>query len=76
MSNRTRNKEVKIFFNEDEFNKLNEDLFESANNANKFANILEIPTANISRWEQGVSTPPEYVVKLIEKVLRFEGYLE
>ena len=43
---------------------------------NKFANILEIPTANISRWEQGVSTPPEYVVKLIEKVLRFEGYLE
>ena len=25
MSNRTRNKEVKIFFNEDEFNKLNDD---------------------------------------------------
>ena len=43
---------------------------------NKFANILEIPTANISRWEQGGATPPEYVVKLIEKVLRFEGYLE
>ena len=25
MSNRTRNKEVKIFFNDDEFNKLNDD---------------------------------------------------
>lgn len=37
-------KVVKVFCHEEEsikdFNKLNEELFESANNANKFANIL------------------------------------
>lgn len=41
----------------------------------KFAKILEIPTINISRWEQGVSKPPSYVEKLIEKELRHIGLL-
>jgi DNA-binding transcriptional regulator YiaG len=35
----------------------------------KFGNLLGIPTANISKWEQGTSTPPEYVISLIEQVL-------
>ena len=38
----------------------------------KFANYLDIPVANIQKWEQGVSTPPVYVNKLIERVIRLE----
>jgi len=41
----------------------------------KFGKLLDIPTANISKWEQGVSTPPPYVEKLIERVLRYIGIL-
>ena len=37
---------------------------------NKFAKLLDIPVANIAKWEQGVSAPPEYVVKLIEFYLK------
>lgn len=36
----------------------------------KFAQIVNIPTANIAKWEQGVSKPPEYVVNLVEFYLR------
>ena len=39
----------------------------------KFAMLLEIPVANISKWEQGVTTPPEYVLRLIEKELKRQG---
>lgn len=42
----------------------------------KFGNILEIPVANISKWEQGVTSPPDYVVKLIEKELRHQGLIK
>ena len=42
---------------------------------NKFGKLLNIPTINISRWEQGVSNPPEYVINLIEEVLYYKGLL-
>ena len=38
----------------------------------KFGSVLEIPVANISKWEQGVTAPPEYVVNLIEKELKHQ----
>ncbi len=41
---------------------------------NKFANYTKIPVANIQNWEQGVSNPPEYVVSLISRVMKHEGY--
>ncbi len=41
----------------------------------KFGKILGIPVANIARWEQGGSRPPEYVEKLIERVLKHIGLL-
>ncbi|MEE3344348.1 MAG: helix-turn-helix domain-containing protein [Bacilli bacterium] len=41
----------------------------------KFGKLLDIPTINISRWEQGISKPPKYVETLIEKVLRNIGLL-
>lgn len=41
----------------------------------KFAKVLNIPVANIARWEQGVATPPYYVVELIEYKLRHDGFM-
>ena len=40
----------------------------------KFANYLGIPVANIQRWEQGVVNPPEYVLGLIKRIMRNDGY--
>lgn len=40
----------------------------------KFAELLEIPLANIRNWEQGISAPPEYVLKLIIRDLASKGY--
>jgi DNA-binding transcriptional regulator YiaG len=42
----------------------------------KFAAYLEIPVANISHWEQGFRQPPEYVNKLIERILLKEGMID
>lgn len=42
----------------------------------RFAHILGIPTINIARWEQGQSSPPPYVVRLIEDKLRYIGLLK
>ena len=38
----------------------------------EFANYLEIPIVNIQHWEQGVSNPPEYVLRLINRLLKAE----
>ena len=40
---------------------------------NKFATLLQIPASNIQKWEQGVTSPPEYVIGLIERNLRYMG---
>ena len=37
----------------------------------KFAKLLDIPVANIQKWEQGVCNPPEYVIGMIERILKF-----
>ena len=42
---------------------------------NRFAAYLGIPVANIQHWEQGVSTPPDYLVALISRVMRYDGYI-
>lgn len=42
----------------------------------KFGKLLGISTINISRWESGQSTPPDYVVNLIRKELIHIGLLE
>ena len=41
----------------------------------KFATYLGIPVANIQHWEQGVSTPPNYLVSLISRVMKSDGYI-
>lgn len=38
----------------------------------KFASYLNIPVCNIQHWEQGVRKPPEYVVAMMERILRLE----
>ncbi len=41
----------------------------------KFATYLGIPVANIQHWEQGVTTPPNYLVALISRVMRNDGFI-
>ena len=41
----------------------------------EFANYLEIPIVNMQHWEQGVSNPPEYVLRLINRLLKAENKL-
>lgn len=40
-----------------------------------FASYLGIPEANIKRWEQETHNPPSYVITLITRVMRNDGYL-
>lgn len=35
----------------------------------EFAAYFNIPLGTIHNWEQGLRTPPEYVVDLIERVI-------
>lgn len=42
----------------------------------KFATYLGIPVANIQNWEQGINNPPNYVVSLITRVMKNDGYIE
>jgi transcriptional regulator with XRE-family HTH domain len=42
----------------------------------RFATYLGIPVANIQHWEQGVSSPPNYLVSLISRVMRSDGYIQ
>lgn len=41
----------------------------------KFAAYLNIPVVNIQHWEQNVSSPPAYLVSLISRVMKNDGYL-
>ena len=43
---------------------------------NKFATYLGIPVANIQHWEQGVTNPPNYLVSLISRVMKHDGYID
>ncbi len=42
----------------------------------KFALYLGIPVANIQHWEQGKTTPPDYVASLISRVMKSDGYIK
>lgn len=38
----------------------------------KFAKHLGIPVKTIQSWEQGLRQPPDYIINLIERVLKYE----
>lgn len=38
--------------------------------AQKFGDKYGIPMRTIQNWEGGVNTPPEYVLKLLERVVK------
>ena len=42
----------------------------------RVATYLGIPVANIQHWEQGVSAPPNYLVSLISRVMKADGYIK
>ena len=41
----------------------------------KFASYMGIPVRTIQSWEQGVRIPPEYVIYMMERILRLEGVI-
>lgn len=41
----------------------------------KFAECFGIPVVNVQHWEQGVSSPPPYVIALIRRVVDLERLL-
>ncbi|MBQ8970422.1 MAG: hypothetical protein IJ073_03815 [Lachnospiraceae bacterium] len=43
---------------------------------NRFATYLGIPVANIQHWEQGVATPPNYLISLISRGMKYDGYIK
>lgn len=38
----------------------------------KFGMLFRISAINISNWEQGVTTPPEYVVYMLERLIEID----
>ena len=42
---------------------------------NKFAAYLGIPVSNIQNWEQEIHNPPAYVISLITRIMRNDGYI-
>ena len=41
----------------------------------QFAEYMQIPVANIRNWEQGFRIPPNYIARLLERILFMDGYL-
>ncbi len=41
----------------------------------KFAKLFNIPTYQIQNWEQGYRNPKPYIVEMMEKILRYEGWI-
>ena len=42
----------------------------------KFGDYFNIPLRTIQRWEYDKSTPPEYVIQMIERILSLEQKIE
>ena len=41
----------------------------------QFSEHFDIPIGTLRRWEQGQGKPPSYVMTLLERAMREEGYL-
>ena len=42
----------------------------------RFAKKFCVPIRTYEQWERGLRVPPVYVVKLIVRLLEYEGYLD
>lgn len=42
----------------------------------KFAAYFEITVGTLQHWEIGFRTPPPYVPKMMERILRLEGMIK
>lgn len=64
-----------IVYGGDEMNAIRELRKTTNMSQSRFAAYLGIPVANIQHWEQGVSSPPTYLVSLISRVMKSDGYI-
>lgn len=39
----------------------------------QFAKKFDIPLGTLAHWEQGVRTPPQYVVSMIQQIIKLEN---
>ena len=39
----------------------------------KFAKKFNIPVGTLAHWEQGVRTPPDYIIFMIDKIIDLEN---
>lgn len=49
---------------------------ESKMTRQEFSEYLGIPRKTIRNWEQGATKPVNYLLTLMEKVLRYEGKID
>ena len=38
----------------------------------KFGMLFQIAAINISNWEQGITTPPDYVIYMLERLIEID----
>ena len=56
-------------------NAIRELRFQTGMSQKEFAEYVEIPVGTIQHWEQGFRKPPEYVVKLIKRLMTYDSWL-
>lgn len=42
----------------------------------QFPNYFEISIRTVQSWEQGLRTPPDYAILMMEKILKYEKKLK
>lgn len=42
----------------------------------EFSKYMHIPVSTYAKWEQGISSPPEYVFGMMTKLLQMEGKIQ
>lgn len=42
----------------------------------EFSAYIGVPLKTLQNWEQGTRKPPDYLICLVEKVLRYEGVID
>lgn len=42
----------------------------------KFASIYGIPVKTLQQWERGAAKPTDYFLTILEKALKYDGYIK
>ena len=42
----------------------------------KFSKLTGVPLGTLQRWERNYSTPPEYIIPMMEKALKYDKVIK